>query len=103
MEVFLVYLALLAIVFFFLIVRPQRRQTAARRALISAVEVGDEVITAGGIYGTVREIEDDVLQIEVAEGVVLTLAREAIARRRGDEAAPGRLDDGPRDPSATED
>ncbi len=102
MPVFLVYLALLAIVFFFLIVRPQRRQMAARRALISAVEVGDEVITAGGIYGTVREIEDDVLQIEVAEGVVLTLAREAIARRRGDEAAPGDLDDEPRDASATE-
>ncbi len=102
MEVFLVYLALLAIVFFFLIVRPQRRQMAARRALISAVEVGDEVITAGGIYGTVREIEDDVLQIEVAEGVVLTLAREAIARRRGDEATSGDLNDEPRDASATE-
>ncbi len=103
MPVFLIYLALLAIIFFFLIVRPQRRQMAARRELISAVEVGDEVITAGGIYGTVREIEDDVLQIEVAEGVVLTLAREAIARRRGDEAAPGRRDDGPWDESATED
>ena len=103
MEVFLVYLALLAIVFFFLIVRPQRRQTAARRALISAVEVGDEVITAGGIYGTVRKIEDDVLQIEVADGVVLTLAREAIARRRGDEVAPGGSHDGPPDVSATED
>ena len=102
MPVFLVYLALLAIVFFFLIVRPQRRQMAARRELISAVEVGDEVITAGGIYGTVREIEDDVLQIEVAEGVVLTIAREAIARRRGDEAAPGDLNDGPRDAPATE-
>ena len=102
MPVFLVYLALLAIVFFFLIVRPQRRQMAARRELISAVEVGDEVITAGGIYGTVREIEDDVLQIEVAEGVVLTLAREAIARRRGDAAAPGDLNDGPRDAPATE-
>lgn len=103
MEVFLVYLALLAIIFFFLIVRPQRRQMAARRALISAVEVGDEVITAGGIYGTVREIEDDVLQIEVAEGVVLTIAREAIARRRGDEAAHGDLNDEPDDASATED
>ena len=103
MEVFLVYLALLAIIFFFLVVRPQRRQMAARRALISAVEVGDEVITAGGIYGTVREIEDDVLQIEVAEGVVLTIAREAIARRRGDESATGDLNDEPDDASATED
>lgn len=86
MPVFLVYLALLAIVFFFLIVRPQRRQMSARRDLIAAVEVGDDVITAGGIYATVREIDGDVLKIEVADGVILTLAREAIARRRGDDA-----------------
>jgi len=86
MPVFLVYFALLAVLFFFLIVRPQRRQLASRRALIASVEVGDDVITAGGIYGTVRAIDGDVLQIEVADGVVITLAREAIARRRGDEA-----------------
>jgi preprotein translocase subunit YajC len=87
MPVFLVYFALLAVLFFFLIVRPQRRQLAARRALIAAVGIGDEVITAGGIYGTVRAIDGDVLKIEVADGVVLSLAREAIARRRGDEPA----------------
>ena len=85
MPVFLVYFALLAVVFFFLIVRPQRRQMAARRQLIAAVDVGDDVITAGGIYGTVLEIDGEVLKLEVADGVVLTLAREAIARRRGDE------------------
>ena len=49
---------LLAVAFFVLIVRPQRRQMAARRALIASIEVGDEVITAGGIYGTVREMTD---------------------------------------------
>lgn len=86
MDVFLVYFALLAVVFFFLIVRPQRRQMAARRQLIAAVDVGDDVITAGGIYGTVLEIDGEVLKLEVADGVVLTLAREAIARRRGDES-----------------
>lgn len=86
MPVFLVYFALLAVVFFFLIVRPQRRQMAARRQLIAAVDVGDDVITAGGIYGTVLEIDGEVLKLEVADGVVLTLAREAIARRRGDES-----------------
>jgi preprotein translocase subunit YajC len=84
MPVLLVYLALLAVVFFFLIVRPQRRQMAARRALISAVDVGDDIITAGGIYGTVLEINGDALKVQVADGVVLTLAREAIARRRDD-------------------
>ena len=48
------------------------------------MEVGDEVITAGGIYGTVRALDDDTLEIEVARGIVLTLAGEAIARRRVD-------------------
>ena len=94
MPVFLVYFALLAVLFFFLIVRPQRRQLASRRALIAAVEVGDDVITACGIYGTVRAIDADVLQIEVADGVVITLAREAIARRRGDEPEAGTPESG---------
>lgn len=76
------YFLLLAVAFFFLIVRPQRRQLAARRALVAAVEVGDEIITAGGIYGTVVGAAEESLEIEVAPGVVLTLAREAIARKR---------------------
>ena len=80
MPVFIVYFALLAVAFFFLIVRPQRRQLAARRALIQAVEVGDEIITAGGIYGVVLSIDEDTMQVEIAPGVVLTLAREAVAR-----------------------
>jgi preprotein translocase subunit YajC len=84
MPVFLVYFALLAVAFFFLIVRPQRRQLAARRALVQAVEVGDEIITAGGIYAVVVSIEDETMQVEIAPGVQMTLAREAVARRRED-------------------
>ena len=94
MPVFIVYFALLAVAFFFLIVRPQRRQLAARRALIQAVEVGDEIITVGGVYGLVLSIDDDTLQVEIAPGVVITLAREAVARRRDDDApsADGTID-----------
>ena len=81
MAIIFLYLALLAVAFFVLIVRPQRRQMAARRALIASLEVGDEVITAGGIYGTVRELTDTTLLVEVAPGVMLTLAREAVSGR----------------------
>ena len=81
MAIIFLYLALLAGAFFVLIVRPQRRQMAARRALIASLEVGDEVITAGGIYGTVRELTDTTLLVEVAPGVTLTLAREAVSGR----------------------
>lgn len=76
------YLALLAVAFFFLIVRPQRRQMAARRALIDALEVGDDIITAGGIYGTILSMSDTTLEVQVAPGVTLTVAREAVSGRQ---------------------
>jgi preprotein translocase subunit YajC len=81
MAVIVLYLALLAGAFFFFIVRPQRRQMAARRALIASIEVGDEIITAGGIYGTVREMDDTTIRVEVAPGTLLTIAREAVSSR----------------------
>jgi preprotein translocase subunit YajC len=81
MAVILLYLALLAVAFFFLIVRPQRRQMAARRALIQQLDVGDEIITAGGIYGTILEMSDTTILVQVAPGVELKLAREAVSGR----------------------
>ncbi len=93
MAIILLYLALLAGAFFVLIVRPQRRQMAARRALIASLEVGDEVITAGGIYGTIRELTDATLLVEVAPGVTLTVAREAVSGRPPRPAAEIDLDD----------
>ena len=76
------YLALLAVAFFAFVVRPQRRQLAQRRALIASLEVGDEVITAGGLYGTIRAIDETKLSLEVADGVLLNFAREAISGRQ---------------------
>lgn len=79
--IILLYLVLLAAAFFFLVVRPQRRQLAARRQLIASLEVGDEVITAGGIYGTIVAMDDRVVTLQVADGVELRLAREAVSSR----------------------
>jgi preprotein translocase subunit YajC len=93
MAIIVLYLALLAGAFFFLIVRPQRRQIAARKSLIASLEVGDEIITAGGIYGTVLEISDATLLVEVAPGVALTVAREAVSGRPAPEPEPGPADD----------
>jgi preprotein translocase subunit YajC len=77
----IVYLVVLVALFFVLIVRPQRRQAAAHRALVQSIEVGAEVITSGGIFGTVRALDDDVIELEVADGVVMKVARMAIAQR----------------------
>ncbi len=76
--VLIVVLALGALVFFF-VIRPQRRRTEAHEAMQDALELGDEIITAGGIHGHVRELADDQLRIEIAPGTLVTLDRRAVA------------------------
>jgi len=66
-------------VMWLLIILPQRRRQAAHASLISALAVGDEVITAGGMYGRVTAIGEDELGLEVAAGVDVRVARSAIA------------------------
>jgi preprotein translocase subunit YajC len=70
-----------AAAFFFLIVRPQRRQVAAHRAFIASLEVGEEVVTSGGMLGTIAAIDDETVDVQVAAGVVVKIARGAIAQR----------------------
>jgi preprotein translocase subunit YajC len=78
--VIIVYFVVIALAFFLLIVLPQRRRATAHRALVESLGVGDEVVTIGGIFGTIREIEDDRIELEVSPGVVVTVARNAIAQ-----------------------
>jgi preprotein translocase subunit YajC len=81
MPVALLYFLFIGVAFYVFLVRPQRRQVAAHRALVATLEVGDEVITSGGVFGTIRGIEDAAVDLEVASGVVLRVARGAIAQR----------------------
>jgi preprotein translocase subunit YajC len=87
----LLYLGILVVAFLLLIVRPQRRQMAAHRALVATLRVGDEVVTSGGIYGTIQTLDDEAVELEVAPGVILRVARGAIAQRVGPVEEP--LDD----------
>jgi preprotein translocase subunit YajC len=69
----------MAAIFYLLILRPQQRQKRQRAAMMDALRVGVEVLTVGGIYGTVRELRDDDFDIEIADGVVMKMDRRAIA------------------------
>ncbi len=77
----LVFPLLLIGAVYFLMLRPQQQRVARQRALVSSIEVGDEVVTAGGIIGRVRSLDDERISLEVAPGVELTLLRGAIAQR----------------------
>lgn len=76
-------LVLMGVFFYFFLMRPQRQQRARQQQLLNALEVGDEVLTAGGMYGTIAEIdeEDDTILVEVAPGTRIRMVRRAVTQR----------------------
>jgi preprotein translocase subunit YajC len=78
MNAVLVVVVLFAL-FWLLVVRPQRRQAATQRELIASLEPGDEIVSAGGLYGVIRSVDGDELDVEIAEGLVVRMARGAVA------------------------
>jgi preprotein translocase subunit YajC len=68
----------IALVFWLLIIRPQSRRQRELRAMQSSLSVGDEVVLTSGIHGVVRGVDSDVVQVEVASGVTIRVARAAI-------------------------
>ena len=75
----LIVLVLMFALLWFLLIRPQRQRQAQQQRLLSTIEPGDEVLTVGGLYGIVQEIdEEDDLFVEIAEGVHVRIARRAV-------------------------
>ena len=75
---FLVLLALFAFMYF-LLIRPQRQRERTRQHMLGSLKVGDEVITGGGIYGEVVQIDAERVMVEIDEDVRIAVARQAIA------------------------
>ena len=71
---------LIAVIFWLLLIRPQRRRQLAMLETQRAVAVGDEVVLGAGIVGRVAGEEDDFLELEVSPGVVMKVARGAVVR-----------------------
>jgi preprotein translocase subunit YajC len=76
---YLIILVALFVLMWLLLIRPQRRRQAEQAQLQDVLEVGDEILTAGGIHGTVRELEDETVHVEIAPGIVVRLDRRAVA------------------------
>ena len=78
MSAYIFVLVLLALMWF-LIIRPQRRRQQEAQRLLTQIAVGKEIVTAGGLYGTVTAVEGDELRVEVADGVEVRIAKRAVA------------------------
>jgi preprotein translocase subunit YajC len=77
----LIPLLLIGVFFYFIAIRPRSRQVRAERELLQSLEVGDEVLTRGGLFGRIVELDDEAAVLEVAPGTRLRFIRSAIARR----------------------
>jgi len=81
-----------------LMIRPQQRKAKAQRALVTAIQAGDEVVLNSGIFGVVKEAEDDVLWLEVYQGIELKVLRGAVDRRFNEPGGTTDEDTEPTDP-----
>jgi preprotein translocase subunit YajC len=68
------------VVFYFLLIRPQQKRTKEHKAMLEALQKGDEVVTAGGILGKVKEIDENFVSIDVGGGTMLSVQRPHIAQ-----------------------
>jgi len=75
------FIALMMAAMYMLLIRPQKKRTEEHRKLISQLKAGDNVLTSGGIHGTISGVSDDILTVRIANGVEVKFARAAIAKK----------------------
>lgn len=78
----LIFIGLIFGVFYFLMIRPQRKRQKEHNELMMELQKGDKVLTAGGIYGVVESLSDDSIVIKVESGATLRVARTSVTSRR---------------------
>ncbi|MBM4236262.1 MAG: preprotein translocase subunit YajC [Firmicutes bacterium] len=79
-------LILLFVIFYFLLIRPQQQQQKKRQAMLKSLKKGDRVVTIGGIHGVIKEIDETIISLRVADNLNLKFSRAAIDRVLEEEA-----------------
>ncbi len=72
-------LLLIIAIFYLLLIRPQQKRLKAHRSMIESLKKGDKIITAGGVYGTVVDVSEKTLKVEIADGVRIKVKRDTIS------------------------
>jgi preprotein translocase subunit YajC len=82
----ILFMVVLFGIFYFLIIRPQSKRQKEHQNLLNNLQVGDRVITIGGIYGRIESIREDSYIIKVESGELLRMAKNSIAGKQADES-----------------
>jgi preprotein translocase subunit YajC len=75
----IIYVVAFIAIFYFMAIRPQQKQRRAHLELLNSLKKGDTIITAAGIYGTVKKVDDSVVEVEIAKGVTIKVNRRAVS------------------------
>lgn len=78
---FIVPLIIMFAVFYFLLIRPQKKKQQTRNNMLNALQKGDKIVTIGGLHGTILEMTDDIVVLRVNDVTKLTFERSAISHR----------------------
>ena len=70
---FLIPLALMFAIFYFILIRPQQKKQRDHQSMLKALKTGDQIVTAGGIYGTIIDIDEHKVKIKIADNVKIEL------------------------------
>ena len=71
-------IVVMVVIFYFLLYRPQKKQQQQRKAMLDALQVGNRVMTIGGIYGTIEGMDDKVVRLKIADRTTIEVARASI-------------------------
>ena len=77
----LIPLLFLFVLFWLLFIRPQRKRNQLQNELLTNIAPGQQVLTAGGLYGTIRDVQDDSITLEIAPGTRVRLDKRAVTAR----------------------
>ncbi len=81
---------LMFLVLYFLLLRPQMKKQKNQQRMIDELEKNDEIVTSGGIHGTILNIKDDILVVKIADSVKIEISRTAVSRVKNKEDADGK-------------
>jgi len=80
--IMIVFLVLLFVMFYFLMIRPQRKRQKEQKELLSDIKKGDRVVTSGGIYGQIESVSEESVVLKIESGQTIRIARNSIANKR---------------------
>ncbi len=75
-------LILIFVIFYFLLIRPQQKKAKGQRDMVSNLKKGDHIITSGGIHGTITNVSEDTINLEIANQVRIKITKSYVASKK---------------------